>query len=196
MSEIDWTAIRTDYESGLSLRQLAGKYNISKSAIGQRKYDEQWTQQAQPVEKWTAEQNSGHRTRDVNAAVRVQQALKHKLEGETWETVATLSGYASRGAAHDAVMRELDRCITHDVVELRTQQLYMLTQVQAKCYKAAMDPSNENWYWNADRVVNYSKRISELMGCDIPVDSTINQNFTIVREIPQGWLAPVEATTT
>jgi len=132
-------------------------------------------------------------TRDLNAAKRVQLAIKLKMEGMTWEEVAAHASYQSRGAAHHAVMRELDRCITHDVTELRTQQLYMLQTVQAKCYKAAMDENNENWYWNADRVVNYSKRISELMGLDIPVEQSINQNFIIVREVPAGWLAPVEA---
>jgi hypothetical protein len=134
-------------------------------------------------------------TRDVNAAVRVQQALKLKLEGMTWEDVAALSSYTSRGAAHHAVMREIGRCITKDATELRDQQLYMLLSVQARCYKAAMDERDKNWMWAADRVMNYSKRISELMGCDIPVDQTINQNFTVVREIPMGYLGPVEANT-
>lgn len=130
-------------------------------------------------------------TRDLNAAKRVQLAIKLKMEGMTWEEVAAQASYASRGAAHHAVMRELDRCITQDVTELRTHQLYMLQTVQAKCYKAAMSDAKD-WMWNADRVVNYSKRISELMGLDIPVEQSINQNFTIVREVPQGWLAPVE----
>ena len=130
--------------------------------------------------------------RDVNAAVRVQQALKLKIEGATWEQVAAQAGYDSKGSAHHAVMRELDRCVTHDMTELRTQQLYMLQTVQAKCYKAAMSDAKD-WMWNADRVVNYSKRISELMGLDIPVEQSINQNFTIVREVPQGYLGVVEA---
>ncbi len=135
-------------------------------------------------------------SRDVNAAQRVQTALRLKLQGHNWDEVAAQAGYQSRGAAHHAVMRELERCITHDVTELRDQQLYMLLQVQARCYKAAMDEKDKNWMWAADRVMNYSKRISELMGLDIPVEQTINNNFTVVREVPAGWLAPVEAHTT
>jgi predicted DNA-binding protein YlxM (UPF0122 family) len=45
MSTIDWTTIRTDYESGMSLRQLAAKYNVSKSSIGEHKHKEQWDKQ-------------------------------------------------------------------------------------------------------------------------------------------------------
>ena len=130
--------------------------------------------------------------RDVNAAVRVQQALKLKIEGATWEQVAIQAGYDSKGTAHHAVMRELDRCITQDTTELRKQQLYMLQTVQAKCYKSAMNPDNKGWMWDADRVVHYSERIARLMGLDIPVEQSINQNFTIVREVPSNWLAPVE----
>ena len=114
-------------------------------------------------------------SRDVNAAQRVQTALKLKLEGHNWDQVAALAGFASRGAAHHAVMRELGRCITHDVEELRTQQLYMLTRIQSRCYKVAMDEKDPNWYWASDRVANYSKRISELMGLDTPVDSEIGR---------------------
>ena len=191
---VDWRAIRADYEEGMSLRQLAAKYRISKSLIGKHKYDEQWTRRVQPVDKRTPQTNSKPPTRDVNAAVRVHNAIKLYLEERpTWEEIAARTGYDSRGSAHGAVMRELDRCITHDVTELRTQQLYMLSQLQARCYKSAMDENAKDWMWNADRVVTYSKRISELMGLDIPVDQTVNQNFTVVREVPQGWLAPVEA---
>ena len=131
-------------------------------------------------------------SRDVNAAQRVQTALRLKLQGHNWDEVAAQAGYQSRGAAHHAVMRELGRCITHDAIELRDQQLYMLLQVQARCYKAAMDERDKNWMWAADRVMNYSKRISELMGVDTPVDQTINNNFTVVREVPAGYFGIVE----
>src|SRR6266699_3917636 len=118
-------------------------------------------------------------SRDVNAAQRVQTALKLKLEGHNWDQVAALAGFASRGAAHHAVMRELGRCITHDVEELRTQQLYMLLQVQARCYKSATDENDKAWGWSADRVERYSRRISELMGLDIPVDNALMSNIVV-----------------
>ncbi len=129
----------------------------------------------------------GETTRDVNAARRVQTALKLKLEGHNWDQVAALAGFASRGAAHHAVMRELGRCITHDVEELRTQQLYMLQQIQARSYKAAMDEKDPSWHWAADRVANYSKRISELMGLDIRTDDMPGPSI-IIQEVPAGYL--------
>ena len=135
----------------------------------------------------------GTTTRDVNAASRVQTALKLRLQGCTWDEVAAQASYQSRGSAHHAVMRELERCITHDVKELRDQQLYMLQQVQARCYKAAMDEKDKGWMWAADRVMNYSKRISELMGLDVPVDNALAANIVVVREVPQGYLGAVEA---
>lgn len=44
----DWQAIRQEYEQGASLRSLAAKHGISKSLIGKKKFEEQWT-------------NSGHK---------------------------------------------------------------------------------------------------------------------------------------
>lgn len=192
MSEIDWTAIRTDYENGLSLRQLAGKYNVSKTTIGERKYKEQW-QRAQSDNR-TDNANTGYITRDVNAAVRVHSALKLYLEERpTWETIAARTGYGSRTAAWIAVQREIHRCITEDIKELQAEDLYMLQQVQARCYKAATDEKNKDWTWAVDRFISVSERKAKLMGMDTPVDQAINNNFTVVREVPMNWIAPVEA---
>src|SRR5258708_7823219 len=123
-----------------------------------------------PARKRKHDNARGETTRDVNAAVRVQTALKLKLEGKNWDEVAAGASYSSRGSAHHAVMRELERCITHDVKELRDQQLYILLQVQARCYKSAMDEKDKAWGWSADRVERYSRRISELMGLDVKTD--------------------------
>lgn len=178
--DIDWSAIRADYEDGMSLRQLAAKYGVSKSAIGKQKYQEQWNERR--VDKRTPVENSKSNTRNVNAAVHVQTALKILLEERvTWDEVAARAGYASRGAAHNAVMRELERCITHDVKELRDQELYMIQQLQSRCYKAAMDENNEGWTWAIDRFAVLSKRKSELMGMDVRPDD-LPPGTTIIRE--------------
>lgn len=57
----DWNAIRADYESGVSLRQLAAKHGVGKSTIAERKFKEQWDRP-----------DTGHRTPDV------KQAQSHK----------------------------------------------------------------------------------------------------------------------
>lgn len=63
MSEVNWQQIRADYEAGgTSLRQLATKYGVSKSVIGERKFSEQWDN----PKKRTAD--SGQRTADTQQA--------------------------------------------------------------------------------------------------------------------------------
>jgi len=140
-----------------------------------------------PSRKGKHDNVRGTTTRDVNAAQRVQTALRLKLQGFNWDEVAAQSGYQSRGAAHHAVMRELGRCITHDVKELRDQQLYMLQQIQARSYKVALDEKDPNWHWAADRVANYSKRISELMGLDVKTDDMPGPSI-IIQEVPLNYL--------
>lgn len=179
MSDIDWQAIRAEYEAGgISLRKLAAKYNISKTYLIERRNNDQWNRPAilTTVQK---DENAKSNTRDVNAAVKVHMAIKIYLEERpTWEEIAARAGYASRGAAHNAVMRELNRCVTHDVKELRTVELYMIEKTQARSYKEANDPSREGWTWSADRFIALSKRKSELMGLDKrPDEELANQNY-------------------
>lgn len=177
MSDINWQSIRNEYEQGTSLRALAAKYGVSKSAIGKRKYQEKWTEK---VDKKPRFDNSKGKT-DVNAAVRVLTALEILLqERPSWEEIAARAGYGSRGAAHNAVKRELDRRITHDVTQLRDEELYMIQNMQARCYKAAMDEGNEGWTWAIDRFAVLSKRKSELMGLDVKPDA-IPDGVTIIR---------------
>lgn len=160
---VDWSAIRADYEQGMTLRQLAGKYSISKTVIGERKYKEKWTERT----KRTDNDNPNGTTHDLNALVRVHTALKIYLEERpTWDEIAARSGYSSRGAAYHAVKRELERRVTYDIKELRTEDLYMLQQLQAKCFKEATDKSNQYWSFAVDRFAVLSKRKSELMGLD------------------------------
>jgi hypothetical protein len=177
MAAADWDAIRDDYERGESLRSLASKYGVSKSAIGKRKYQEKWTQK---VDKWTPPKYTDTKT-DVNAAVRVLTALDILVqERPSWDEIAARAGYSSRGAAHNAVKRELERRITHDIAQLRDEELYMIQNMQARCYKAAMDEDNEGWTWAIDRFAVLSKRKSELMGMDVKPDA-IPDGVTIIR---------------
>jgi len=126
--------------------------------------------------------------RDVNAAARAQVALRLRAQHLTWDEIAAQAGYGSRGAAHNAVKRELDRCLTHDVKAMRDEECYALEQLQGRCFKAATDESNTGWTWAVDRFVALSKRKSELMGLDTPIDSATNANLVIVREVPRGYL--------
>lgn len=187
--QVDWSIIRADYEGGMSLRALASKYGISKSVIGEHKYKEKWAERAK---ERTDISNSGSNTHDINASVRVLAALDLLLkENLSWDEIAARSGYSSRGAAHNAVTRELDRRVTHNISELRTRELYMINQLQARCYKAALDENNQGWTWAVDRFNNLSERKSKLMGLDIKPEETEGKQI-IIREVPSGLLpAPV-----
>lgn len=192
MSNVDWSAIRADYENGLSLRQLAEKYRVSKSVIGKRKYEEKWIE-TRRTDSRTAMNTQEVIHSDRNAAVRAAIGFKMRFEeGKTWEDVAAGASYASRGAARNAVLRESHRHITHDLKEIRDEELYRLNQLQMRCYKAGINENNEDWTWAIDRFTALSKRKSELMGLDMPVDAAVFANQIVIREVPQGYLAAPE----
>src|SRR5258708_697813 len=109
---VDWAAIRADYEQGLSLRQLAAKYSVSKSVIGDRKFKEKWTER---TDNRTDGNTQGVINRDVNAAVRVVQAIPLRQAGWTYDRIAHECGYASPGAARNAIQNELDRVIVQSI---------------------------------------------------------------------------------
>lgn len=189
MSEIDWAAIRADYETGIPLRRLAEKYGIPKSVLGRQKFKEQWDR---PQKSGTPTKTQEIIHPDLNAALRAATAFRLRFdEFKTWEEVAQLAGYASRGAARNAVKREAGRHITHDLTEIREEELYRLNRLQARCYTAAMDETNEDWTWAIDRFAVLSKRKSELMGLDKPVDDAANANLLVIREVPAGLFPSV-----
>jgi len=176
--QVDWSAVRDDYESGkFSQSELERKYRVSRRAISKRAVKEKWSQVRSQV---PPSGNPGNNTRDIDALMRAHMALKIYFEERpTWDEIADRSGFASRGAAHNAVRRELTNRIDRDVQNLRDEELFMLQSLQARAYKDAMDENNKNWSWSADRVVNISKRKSELMGLDKrPEEELANQNYT------------------
>jgi hypothetical protein len=175
---VDWDAIRADYENGgRTLRQLAASYGVSKSAIIERRNKEQWEQ---PSQFKPTTNTHGVIHPDMNATARAYAALKLRFEKNmTWDEVAVNAGYASRGAARNAVKREMDRHITHDIKELRDEELYRIEQLQGRCYEEAMDKNNDGWTWAIDRFAVLSKRKSELMNLDKkPDEEALEQNYT------------------
>ena len=138
--------------------------------------------------------NSGGNTRDVNAARRVKDALKFRAEGLSWDDVAAQAGYTSRGAAHNAVQRELERTITTNVEEMRREEALILTQLHQRCMKAAMDEKNKGFLFAVDRVLAVRERYAKLFGLDQTPEGAIAANMVVIREVPANYLAPVEAT--
>lgn len=178
MSSVDWNAIRDEYEDGLSLRQLAAKYGVSKSVIGQRKYEEKWKEKEKTPRTPPPTQEVQHP--DMNAAVRASLGFRLRFkEGKTWEEVATGAGYKSRGTAYDAVMREARRHIAENVEETRQVEQYRIEQLQQRAFDEGIDQNNTYWTFAVDRYVALSKRKSELLNLDIkPEEVLASQPYT------------------
>ena len=127
-------------------------------------------------------ENADHKPRDVHAAIRAQTALKLSTQGYSWDEVATRAGFASRGAAHNAVMRELDRNIAKDVDELRKRELHMLDTMQVEVWDLFMDRKNRGRLFAADRLLAISERRAKLTGMDVTKDTAIAAAQVIIRE--------------
>jgi predicted DNA-binding protein YlxM (UPF0122 family) len=201
--QVDWSAIRADYEGGeFSLRQLAEKYQVSKSAVGKRKYRDKWT-------VWTKKQvdvdisgNTKQETRDVNATFKALTALNLRVHRKlTYEEIKDLCGYETRSAAYKAVQRGLD-CMIADVEELRAEEQALLDGLQAKIYPYLFDDEeSENDddeeekatkkrpginLFVIDRILAISQHRRKLMNLDKPEEVIANQ--ILVREVPVGWI--------
>lgn len=82
--------------------------------------------------------NQGVKSRDVNAALRADQAIKLRAGQMPWRDVAAQSGYASAGAACNAVMRELDRRLAQDVDALRREEDLILMELHRAVWPLAV----------------------------------------------------------
>ncbi len=178
MSDINWTAIRADYEAGASLRALAGKYGVSKSVIGERKFKEQWDTHKDKRTPVSSQRLSNPPTRDASAAQRVALALGLRARKLTYGEIAKQCGYNSADTCRKAIQRELQRVVVASVEELRREELYLLDTLHASLYDRATNPNAEYQTFAADRIIAISKRRSELMGLDVrPDEQLMQQNY-------------------
>lgn len=129
----------------------------------------------------------GIKTRDVNAAQRAAVALQCALQGHNWTTVAQLSGYASAGAAWNAVQRELQRTIQPLAEEVRQMELARLDALWRIQFAKACDPANKSADWNVDRCLAIMERRARYLGLDAKTDaSAIAAAQVVIREYPAG----------
>lgn len=122
-----------------------------------------------------AKTQGGKTTRDVNAAVRAIQALDLAIEGHDWQTIASRAGYASRGAAFNAVQRELDRTITKKAAAYRDLHLARYGKYRTVYYPKAMKGDG----WSLDRCLRIDEREASLLGLDAQAEMAIPSNITI-----------------
>lgn len=121
----------------------------------------------------------GRTTRDVNAAERAAMAVRLRAQKLGYDEIARRCGYASRGACHDAVQRELQRVVVENVEELRREEVAMLDRLQEECWKRLEDDEfSKAKLFAVDRLLMISERRSKLMGLDKrPEELLANQNY-------------------
>lgn len=127
------------------------------------------------------------KTRDVAAAQKATRALELRTQGLTYDQIAKQCGYASRGACHDAIQRELQRVVVDNVNELRHEQLLTLDRLQEMCWELASDTENRGRLFAVDRILQILERRAKLMGLDTPVNKEGSTTTVVIREVPPGY---------
>ena len=131
--------------------------------------------------------NPGGKTRDVNAANRVRMALQLRAQRLPWEEVAARAGYSSKGAAHNAVMRELQRTISGDVEVWLNEELASLDYAEAEIWPLFLDKKNRGRLFAWDRILAIKERRAKLKGLDARSDDVVGPQI-IIQEVPAGYL--------
>jgi len=135
--------------------------------------------------------------RDVNAAQRVQHAIKLRMAKLPYAEIAARCGYGSAGAAHKAIQRELQRISIENVDELRREEMLMLDRLQSICFTLADDEKNKARLFAVDRLLAISDRRSKLMGLNKEKESSeVAANCVVIREVPIGYFGLAENTET
>lgn len=132
-------------------------------------------------------QGGKQQRRDVNAASRAALALKLRAQKASYDDIASLCGFASRGAAYNAVQRELSRVVSQNVDELRREELAMLDLLQAECSTIAFDRNNKARLFAVDRLLLIMERRAKLMGLDQTKESAQASAQVVIREAPPGY---------
>lgn len=139
-------------------------------------------------------ENSGGKTggnsRDVNAGIRAALALKLRAEQRLpYDEIARQCGFASKGAAHNAVHRELERNISTNVEAMRREELATLDYLERETLKRMRDEEYAKAkLFAVDRLLQIMERRAKLMGLDVPVDAAQLMNVVVIQEVPQGYL--------
>lgn len=100
--------------------------------------------------------------KDANAAMRAKLALELHLAGHRYDDIAAQAGYASRGAAYNAIKRELLRQVEAPAAEVRAAELARLDAYLTVYHKKAMAGDG----WSLDRCLRISERRGRLLGLD------------------------------
>lgn len=122
--------------------------------------------------------------RDFNAAERVILALSLRRQRLTYTEIALRCGYANKGAARNAIIRELRRRVVVGVDEYREQELEILDAIHQKIWPLVMAPGTTPPMelpdlLAADRLLALSQARRQLLNLDVqPEEEQTQQNYT------------------
>jgi hypothetical protein len=111
---------------------------------------------------------SGRFTNDEEAAARQAQALHLRSRGRTLRQIADELGYASTGAAHDAIQAALARGPRATVDEMRQTMAAQLEHLQAIVGGLAEDAESDKQLDAVKTMKALMERQAALMGLDAP----------------------------
>lgn len=134
----------------------------------------------------------GVKQRDVLASERASMAIDFFKQRLGYDEIASRCGYASRGAAYNAIQRELQRRIHPKVDEYRDQELLILDEIHQKVWKEAFETANKDGeiktnLWAVDRLLELSRDRRKLLNLDVQPEEILASQV-VIREVPVGWL--------
>jgi hypothetical protein len=125
----------------------------------------------------------GVKHRDVNAAERVYMAIDLLKQRLSYREIAQRCGYASGGAAYNAIQREMKNRIVPKIDEYRIQELDILDTIHQKVWKVAFETEDKEGeiktnLWAVDRLMELSKDRRKLLNLDVrPEEELLNQPY-------------------
>lgn len=122
---------------------------------------------------------------DLNAAARAINALELRKQGATYEVIARECGYGDRGAAYNAIKRELARSLREPADDVRKLEVDRLDDLFKVYYAMALNGDG----WSMDRVLRIMERRAAFLGLDTRPDT--QTAGSIVVEIPSDLAAAI-----
>lgn len=115
------------------------------------------------------------RRKDAAAAERALQALELRKAGATYDAIARQCGYAGKGAAYNAVQRELQRCMQEPADDVRQLEIMRLDDL----YRAMVPKALKGDTWSVDRCLKIMERRAALLGLDARPD-VVSAQMTVI----------------
>jgi transposase-like protein len=131
---------------------------------------------ARPPEQGTGEPKLSVRV--VSARLRAIEAVKLRVEGNTYTEIARRVGYANRSTAFHAVNRELERTAQEPADQLRTLECERLNELLRALWPKAMAGNTQA----VEKILMVMDRRARYLGLDAPVRIDVTEQIRILVE--------------